>query len=69
MMYQSLYKWNVFEYIQDGKEVWVCDKKYKTITCVNNMAVQDMANMLTEADENSDRFEFWYEEDKNAEAV
>lgn len=67
MVYKSIYPCWVIDEIRKGKKVFVLDKKKKTISYVNDASVEDVVKGIERAEAESGRFEFWYEEESEAE--
>lgn len=57
--YITLLPYEVMDFVLNGKEVWMVDKKSKMVHCVNDMAVGDLAIAIL-GDMAALRFEFWY---------
>lgn len=64
MKYRSFSAYWVMDEVKNGKVVYVLDKKRKTVEVVNEMAFETATTLLKSASENSDRYEFWVEEEE-----
>ena len=62
MRYKSIYAFWVIDEIKNDNTVYVLDRVTKTVATVNDMPVDKAIAVLKSAEENSDRYEFWYEE-------
>ena len=60
--YKSIYGWEVLEKIREGKKVYVLDREDKSVVCVNDVSVKDLAQIEIYGKESKNRFEFWIEE-------
>lgn len=57
--YNDVYSWEVFDKIEQGKSVYVVDRKEREVYFVNGMPV-DKAMEITKCKE-EDRYSFWAE--------
>lgn len=64
MKYRTFSAYWVFDEIKAGKTVCVLDRKLREVFFVNSMTVDRMIAVLNSAEENSDRYEFWTEEEE-----
>lgn len=64
MKYDIFSSYWVIDRIKSGKRVLVLDRKAKSIDVVNDMTVDKMLAVLNSAKEDSDRYEFWTEEEE-----
>ena len=69
MKYKKIYSHWVIDDIQDGKKVFCLDRKFLRVVLINDLTVDQMVAMLQSALEESDRYEFWYEEPEETEKV
>lgn len=64
MKYISIYSWEVFDRIEEGKTVHMLDKESVVVLDVNNMSVCNALKWISIAKEDIGRFEFWYVEEQ-----
>lgn len=62
-MYKSIYEFQVADKVKEGKSVYCCDKKRRTVSCMNIESMDFYANTIKEAAMDDSRFSFWIEED------
>lgn len=67
MKYKKIYSHWVIDDIQDDKKVFCLDRKFLRVVLINDLTVDQMLAILKNALEESDRYEFWYEEPEEAE--
>lgn len=68
MKYHSIFAHWAFDEIKEGKKVYALDRQTKTVAVVNEMTVDTATALLKSASENSDRYEFWVEEEETENA-
>lgn len=61
--YYSVSPFFVFDEIKKGKTVYCLDKKERLIMTVNTLRAEFAASLIVEAENNSNRFVFWYEKE------
>jgi hypothetical protein len=64
MKYVSVAAYWVIDEIKDGKNVFAFDRQTRSVKLVNEMTVNDSLAMLRNAEKDSGRYEFWYEEEE-----
>lgn len=65
MKFKTVSPWWVMDEISKGKKVKAVDKAKMLGHNINNMAVEDAVEMINDAREHPDRYEFWYEADES----
>lgn len=55
--YNIIYSFEVFDHINDGKQVYVLDRQNKSVALVNDMDTQSAVKIVN--DSKTKRFEFW----------
>lgn len=58
-MYKSLYEFQVMNAVMDGEDVYYCDKEKCFVYCINDMSVERFAELIKNAKENDERYDFW----------
>lgn len=58
--YVPIYPFQVLLRLEEGKEVYMLDKEKRTVSRVGDMRVIDFM-VATNAGDESERYEFWYE--------
>lgn len=68
--YKIIYPFEAIEYIKRGKEVFCLDREECQVLSVNDLCVNEFADIIKEKD-TAGRYEFWIveEEEKNGNAV
>lgn len=68
-VYKPIYSFEVLDRLIDGKKVNMVDRE--TLEChkVELLTVEEFVEILRDVRENSTRYEFWIEEEKEIEAV
>lgn len=68
--YKIIYPFEAIEYIKHGKEVSVLDRENCCVYSVNDLCVNEFADIIKEKD-TAGRYEFWIveEEEENGNAV
>ena len=61
MNYKKMYGWEVVSAMLKYKTVYVLDKETKTVTCMNALPMNEVANIISDAGENDKRYYFWEE--------
>lgn len=57
--YTNVYDFKVFSTVGKGETVYVIDKKMRVIGIVNDLSVQEVTNILNNAEIEKDRYEFY----------
>jgi hypothetical protein len=68
MKYVSVYSYWLFEEIKKGKKVYALDRRLKKVSLVNDLTADQLIAVMHSAEEESDRYEFWYEEEETENA-
>lgn len=63
MNYKSVYSCWLFDEVKSGKKVYALDRKFKKVSLVNDLTVDQLVAVMNSADEEPTRYEFWYEEE------
>ena len=58
VIYKSIYRWKVFENINDGKQVFMLDRQNQSVALINDMDVQS-AVKIVDGKDNENRYDFW----------
>lgn len=58
--YKTIYRFEVFEKITNGKNVWVTDRQNKSVALINDMDANS-AVKLVNTENRAGRYEFWVE--------
>lgn len=68
MAYKTIYYFEVYGKIKEGKNVYCLDRGDQVIEFMNNLEVNDFISLLNNAEKCKDenRYEFWVEEAKEA---
>ena len=70
MKYITIYEFYVIDEIKNGNTVYCLDRAKKSVHIMNDICVERALEIIKEAREDSDRFEFWKvvteEENENA---
>ena len=63
--YKIVYPFEVIEKMKNAEEVYMLDREKLAVECVENMEVGALASVLSKAEKEPNRFEFWvrYKED------
>ena len=62
MKYTTIYHFLALDEIKRGKTVRVLDRRLLTVCTLNELSVNACVAVLNSAAEDTDRYEFWYEE-------
>jgi hypothetical protein len=67
--YVTIYSFQAMNKIEVGETVYMLDRDRHAVFCVNDLSVYEFMAVLKADAENSERFEFWHEQevDENAE--
>lgn len=63
MNYNSVYAYWLFEEVKSGKKVYALDRKFKKVSLVNDLTVDQLLAVMNSAEAEPSRYEFWYEEE------
>ena len=68
MTYKTIFYFEAYGKVKEGKNVYCLDRQDKTVEHLNEMWVGDFVSILKRAEEhkNENRYEFWVEEAKEA---
>lgn len=68
MEYKTIYYFEVYGKIKEGKNVYCLDRESKVIEFLNELTVEDFVSIINNAEreENKSTYEFWVEEAKEA---
>lgn len=61
MIYKTIYSFEAFKKINEGKQVYVLDRQNKSVALLNEMDAKSAVNIVNSTKGN--RFEFWYTEE------
>ena len=64
MNYITVSPFWAFEEIEKGKVIYVADKQAKECFILNDMTAEAAVTLTKDAKARSDKYEFWYEEEK-----
>lgn len=67
MRYRSVSSYWVFDEIKSGKTIYVLDRKTLVVCSVNGLSVNELIEVMANAEKESSRYEFWYEEEEEKE--
>ena len=67
MKYRSVSSYWLFDEIKSGKEVYALDKRVNEVYSINKMPVEQMVAIIHSVEQESSRYEFWYEESEENE--
>ena len=62
MKYINVYSCWLFDEVKKGKKVYALDRKLKKIVLINELTIDQLVAVMNSDDEESTRYEFWYEE-------
>lgn len=62
MIYRDIYSWWLFDEIKSGKTVYAIDRRLNVVYSVNSRTVDELVAIMKSAEEESNRYVFWYEE-------
>ena len=62
MKYLSVYYYWLFDEVKSGKKVYALDRKLRKVSVVNDLTIDQLVAVMNSAEEESTRYEFWYEE-------
>lgn len=65
--YVEIYAFEAIGKVVEGYTVYMLDKKHRSVFCVNDMTMNDIAEVLRE-NKRDGRFEFWIVEEGEADA-
>ena len=57
--YIKVYSFEVMKRLEEGKAVYMLDKRLNDVFCVNSLSIERVMNVLRAIDE-ADRYDFWY---------
>lgn len=63
MNYRKMYGFEVIGAMLNHKTVYMLDKYDKTVTCMNTLNMANIANIISDAAENEQRYYFWEEQE------
>ena len=69
MKYSNVYSCWLFDEVKSGKEVYALDKRVNEVYLINKMPVEQLVAIMHSAEQESSRYEFWYEETEEKENV
>ena len=61
MQYYGFSAYWVMDEVKKGKTVYVLDREARAVCDVNSLPVDRAMNIIKSAEENPERYEFWYE--------
>lgn len=64
--YKSIYLYEVMDRIKSFEEVYMVDREEMVVQCVAEMQVGDLASVLSLAEEEKNRFDFYVRLEKKA---
>lgn len=67
MEYIEIYSFRLFDRIMSGNKVYCLDRELKTVFAVNELTADRLVAVMKSAEEESTRYEFWYEVTEEAE--
>lgn len=67
MKYTRVYPWWAMDEVKKGKTVFVLDKACKEVFNLNELIFVSAVEMIKVAEANTERFEFWTEEQEESE--
>ena len=62
--YKSIYSFYVIDKIKEGKTVYYVDRKLHDCGIINNISAQEYVTILKQSEEETTRYDFWIEEEK-----
>ncbi len=62
MKYTTVYHFLVLDEIKCGKTIYALDRYLREIIFINSLTVDKVIAVLNSADEDPNRYEFWYDE-------
>lgn len=62
MKYRTVYACWVINELKDGKTVYALDRRLRKVFTLNDMEVNAAIALINSAEEDSNRYDFWYEE-------
>jgi hypothetical protein len=63
MNYKSVYAYWLFDEIKSGKKVYALDRKFRKVSLVNDLTIDQVVAVINSAEAEPSRYEFWYEEE------
>lgn len=64
MKYIKIFEFQAMDKVKEGKRVWMLDRYYNEVFDVIDMTVGELVKILDEGNA-TDRYEFWYAEEKD----
>lgn len=61
--FKSIYDFEAFTKMKEGKKVCVCDRQFHSCDTLNELTVDEAIAIINDADEHEDRYIFWIEEE------
>lgn len=68
MNYKTIYSFEVFNTVNEGKQVFVLDRQNKSVALINDMDVQSAVKIVN-AENKASRYEFWICEFEESEEI
>jgi hypothetical protein len=62
MEYIEVYSFRLFDRIMSGNKIYCLDRKLKKVFTVNELTADRLVALIKSAEEELNRYEFWYEE-------
>lgn len=62
MKYSNVYSHWLFDEIKSGKKVYALDRKLRKVVLVNELTADQLVAVMHSDEEETTRYEFWYEE-------
>lgn len=63
MNYKSVYSCWLFDEVKSGKKVYALDRKFKKVSLVNDLTIDQLVAVINSDEAETSRYEFWYEEE------
>jgi hypothetical protein len=63
MNYKSVYSCWLYDEVKSGKKVYALDRKFKKVSLVNDLTIDQLVAVINSDEAEPSRYEFWYEEE------
>lgn len=62
MKFKNVSSYWLFDEVKSGKRVYALDRKLRKVSVVNDLTIDQLVAVMNSSEEESTRYEFWYEE-------